>query len=52
MERSEKKKDTYLEHVESFVLNHLSVVAQQFHAQFEILPALNIRHHHIVVGAV
>lgn len=44
--------DTYLEYMESFVLNHLSVVAQQFHAQFEVLPALDICHHHIVVGAV
>jgi hypothetical protein len=42
----------YLEHVEPFVLYHLSIVLQQFHAQLEMFSAVHVRRHHVVVGSV
>jgi len=38
--------------VESFVLHHFAIIAQQFHAQLEVLPALHISHHYVVIRTV
>ena len=40
------------EDVESFVLNHSSMVTQQLHAQFEVLALRHVGGHDSVIGAV
>jgi hypothetical protein len=42
----------YLKNVKSLILNHLTVIAQELHAEFKVLSAFDISHHHTVVGAV
>src|SRR3569833_329956 len=42
----------HLEHVETFVLHHLALVAQQVHADLEVLPAIHVLGHDSVVGPV
>lgn len=42
----------YLEDMEPLILYHLAIVAQQFHAKLEVLSAVHIGHHHIVVRTV
>lgn len=42
----------YLKNVETLVLHHLAIIAQQLHAKLEILPALHISHHYVVVRTV
>lgn len=41
-----------LEHMEAFVLHHFAVIPKQIHANLEVLAAVNVRCHDIVVGAV
>lgn len=43
---------THLENVETLVLHHLPIVAQEFHAKLEIFSAIHIGHHHIIICAV
>lgn len=38
--------------MKALVLYHLPIISQEFHAQLEILAALDIGHHHVVVGTV
>lgn len=38
--------------MEPLVLHHLAIIPQQLHAELEILPALHIGHHHVVVRAI
>lgn len=45
-------RESYLENVEPLVLNHFAIVFQQLHAEFQILPAFNICHHHAVIGSI
>ena len=42
----------HLEHVETLVLYHLAVVAQQVHADLKMLAAVDVGRHDVVVGAV
>ncbi len=44
--------DEDLEDVEALVLDHFAVVAQQVHADLEVLAAVDIGRHDVVVGAV
>lgn len=46
------KKFIYLEDVETLVLNHLSVILQQVHAQLQMLAAVDILRHYAIVGSV
>lgn len=43
---------TYLEHVEALILDHLTIIAQQFHADLQVLSTLHVGHHHVVIGPV
>jgi hypothetical protein len=38
--------------VEPLVLNHFAIIFEQLHAEFQILPAFNVCHHHVVIGSV
>lgn len=44
--------DEDLENVEALVLDHLAVVAEEVHADLEMLAAVNVGRHDGVVGAV
>jgi hypothetical protein len=41
-----------LEYVKALVLNHLPVVSEKVHADFQMLPPVNIGGHYIIVGPV
>lgn len=44
--------DKYLENMETFVLNHLSIVSKQIHTYLQMLAAVDIGSHNAVIGAV
>lgn len=44
--------DEYFEHVKTLVLNHLPIVAEQIHANFEVVTPIDIRSHNGIVGAI
>lgn len=44
--------DKHFKDVEPFILHHFSVVSQEVHASFEVIAAIHIRCHDIVIGAV
>ena len=39
----------YLEHVKTFVLDHLTIVPQQVHAQLQVIASVDILRHDVVV---
>lgn len=43
---------TDLENVKSLILHHLPVVSEEIHASFEVVSAVNICRHDIIIGAV
>ena len=47
-----RNRESYLENVEPLVLNHFAIIFEQLHAEFQILPALHICHHHAVIGSI
>ncbi len=44
--------DEDLEDVKAFVLNHFSVIAQQVHADLEVLASIHVGRHDAIVGTV
>lgn len=41
-----------LENVEALVLDHFPIVSEKIHANLEVLAAINVRRHNVIVGAV
>ena len=46
------KESANLEDVKALVLHHLAVVAQQIHAQLQVVTRVDVGGHDVVVGAV
>lgn len=44
--------DKHLEDMEAFVLDHLAVVSEQVHADLEVLAAVDVGGHDVVVGSI